>query len=110
MVLPTAEDGSEISFTVGDQEDALIPWEELQKVMASDMSAQGYARTESECVGVLGDRFMMQTARFNKAGEIYQESFSLLTLNADGKITMLESFSDVNAEGLMSTASGATKA
>ena len=52
-------------------------------------------RTDSECVGLLGDRMIMHTGRVNKAEEIYTEAYFLLTLTGEGKISMIEAFNDV---------------
>jgi hypothetical protein len=53
------------------------------------------------CLGVLGDHMILETGRFNKAGEIYVTAYSLLTLNEAGKIVGLEAFSDVQAASLV---------
>jgi len=100
--------GAEVHFTIGDQEDATMTWEEFQQTSTKDMAAQDYLSTTAECLGVLGDRFILETGRLNKAGEIYQEMFNLVTLNEEGKIIMLESFSDANAATLVGAASAET--
>jgi len=93
--------GGEVCFTLGDLEGCNLSFEEFQKLSAADLAQQDYLRTEAECLGVLGDRMMMEAGRVNKAGEIYQEMFSLVTLNEQGKITMFEAFTDANAAGLL---------
>jgi hypothetical protein len=97
-------EGQEVHFTIGTQEDADMSWQEFHKTTTKDLKSQDFLKTESECLGVLGDRMMMQTGRLNKAGEVYMEAFLLLTLNDAGKITMLEAFSNVNASSLVSAA------
>jgi len=79
-------------------------WQEFQETTNVDLKAQSYLKTESECLGVLGDRMIMEAGRINQAGEVYQESFALVTLNSDGKIIMLESFSDANVASLVGKA------
>jgi hypothetical protein len=96
--------GQEVHVTIGAQDDADMSWKEFHETTTKDLESQNFLKTESECLGVLGDRMMMQTGRLNKAGEVYMEAFLLLTLNDAGKITMLESFSNVNASSLMSAA------
>lgn len=104
VVLQNAE-GSVLHFTLGDQEEATMSWQEFQETVTADLKAQNYQKTESECLGVLSDRMIMETGRINQANEVYQESFALIPLNKEGKIamlkiTMLESFSDVNVASL----------
>ena len=99
------DEGNEVDFTIGDQEDATLSWKEFHETSTKDLATQDYLKTEAECLGVLGDRFIMQTGRINKAGEVYLEAFLLATLNEAGKITMLESFSNVAASSLVGAAS-----
>ena len=80
-----------------------MTWQEFRDTSTQDLAAQNYLKTESECLGVLGDRMILETGRVNKDGEVYQEVFSLVTLNAKGKITMLEAFSDINAAALLAS-------
>lgn len=96
--------GEEVHFTVGAQEDADMSWDEFQESSKKDFESQDFLKTESDCLGVLGDRMLMQIGRINQAGEVYMEAFFLVTLNDAGKITMLESFSNVNASNLMDAA------
>ena len=98
------EEGGEVHFTVGTQEDATISWAELIDMSSKDLKEQDYLKSESECLGVLGDRMMMETGRLNKAGEVYLEAFSLLTLDEEGLITMVEAFSDVHSGTLVGAA------
>lgn len=100
VVIQNSE-GEEMHFTVGDQEDATLSWADFQTTVCKDLDEQKYAKSVSECLGVLGDRFIMEVGRINEAGEVYMEGFSLVTINAEGKIIMIEGFTDVNAEGLV---------
>ena len=97
-------EGAEVRFTIGKQEGATMTWQEFHDTLSQDLAAQNYIKTESECMGVLGDRMILKTGRVNKEGELYHEVFSLLTLNEEGKITMLEAFSDLKAANLMASA------
>lgn len=104
VVLQNAE-GSVLHFTLGDQEEATMSWQEFQETVTADLKAQNYQKTESECLGVLSDRMIIETGRIKQANEVYQESFALIPLNKEGKIamlkiTMLESFSDVKVASL----------
>mmetsp|Transcript_11181 Transcript_11181/g.13498 ORF Transcript_11181/g.13498 Transcript_11181/m.13498 type:complete len:146 (-) Transcript_11181:40-477(-) len=87
--------GEEIHATVGNQEDADMTWGEFHDSCKTDLMSQDYVKTDSECVGLLGDRMIMHTGRINKADEIYTEAYFLLTLTAEGKISMIEAFNDV---------------
>lgn len=101
VVLQNAE-GSEAEFTIGDEgQDATMTWQEFHELTRKDMEAQNYLKSESQCLGILGDRMILEIGRFNKDGEIYAESYSLLTLNADGKIAAVETFTDPQAESVM---------
>jgi hypothetical protein len=111
VVLQNAE-GSEAVFTIVDsketeEEEAAtdnpalegrvagsLTWEEFREASAVDLEKQSYAKTEALCLGVLGDRMMMEVGRFNTSGEIIVETYSLLTFNAEGKVTMVETFTD----------------
>ena len=96
--------GIPIEFTVGDQAGANMTWEELRNVTVQDLEAQDFLKVEAQCLGVLGDRMIMETGRFNKAGEVYMEAYGLLTLNKEGKILALEAFSDPQVAKLMAAA------
>lgn len=96
--------GGEVHFTVGDQEGATLTWAEFHNTCQKDAKSQNYAKSVAECLGVLGDRFIMEVGRINQTGEVYMEAFSLVTLTPEGKISMLEAFSDVNASGLLQAA------
>lgn len=85
-----------------------MTFEEFQEVSKRDLLEQEYLRTESECLGILGDRMILEAARVNKAGEIYMETFSLVTCNKDGKIIMLEAFSDLRVASLLEKAAEQT--
>jgi hypothetical protein len=100
VVLQNSE-GQELHFTVGDQDDATLSWADFQTTVCKDLEEQKYSKSVSECLGVLGDRFIMEVGRINEDGDVYMEAFSLVTINSDGKIIMIEGFSDVNAEGLV---------
>ena len=99
VVLQNAE-GTEADFTIGD-EGATMTWEEFQELTMADLKEQKFAKTESQCLGVLGDRLILETARFNQSGEVYSEAYALLTFNEDGKITAFDAFTNPQAEGLM---------
>ena len=98
--------GQEVHFTVGDQDDASLTWSEFHTASTKDAKEQDYAKSVAECLGVLGDRFIMEVGRINQAGDVYMEAFLLVTLTPEGKISMLEAFSEVNASGLLEAAQG----
>ena len=103
VILQNAK-GEELHFTVGNQPDATLRWLEFYQVSSEDLKEQDYLKTESLCLGVLGDRMILENARFNNAGDVYLEAYSLVTLNNTGKIIMVESFSNVNASTLVGAA------
>ena len=92
--------GNEILLSIGNDDNASMTWEEFQEAASKDLAAQDFARTESVCLGVLGNRFILEVARFNTAGEIYLVAYSLMEINSEGKIVAYESFSDVKAASL----------
>jgi len=102
VVLQTAE-GEEAVCSVGsDPEECLMTWEDFVELSSKDLAEQDYTKTEAQCLGVLGDRMIMETGRFNSKGEVYLEAYALVTLNGDGKIIMMEAFTDVQAPTLLS--------
>lgn len=106
VVLQNAE-GNEAVFTIGDEgEETTMSWQEFYEFSSKDLKDQDYQKTEAQCLGALGDRVLMETGRFNKSGEVYVETYCLLTLNKDGKIIMFESFSDPQATSLFAAAEG----
>lgn len=100
VVLQTA-DGTEAAFSIGDVEGADLTWAEFNEQSTKDLEAQNYVKTVAECLGVLGDRLILETGRINKDGEIYTSSYSLLTMNEAGKIIMFEAFTDIQGAGLI---------
>ncbi len=87
-------------FTIGDDDNASMTWEEFQSIPNKDLEEQEYEKTESECLGVLGNRFIMEVARINKAGEAYLVAYNLVEFNDEGKIIEFESFSDLKVTSL----------
>ena len=100
VVLQNAE-GTESEFTIGDGEDATMTWMDFHELTMADAKKQDFAKVECQCLGVLGDRMIMESGRFNAAGEVYLESYSLLTVNNEGKITAFEAFTDPQMSGLI---------
>ena len=92
MVLQ-GSDGVEIETSIGDS-GADLTWEKFQELCSKDLEAQNFQKIEAQCLGVLGDRMILETGRFNKAGEVYMESYAIVTINSDGKVVMFEAFVD----------------
>lgn len=104
IVMQTSE-GDEAAFTVADDPEAgTLSWADFLESAAKDLESQNYAKTEAQCLGILGDRMIMEAGRFNKDGVVYLESYSLVTLDEEGKITMFEAFTDPQASNLLSAA------
>lgn len=99
VVLQNSE-GDEMVFTIGDEDNASMTWLEFQQVSSQDLSQQDYLQTESECLGVLGNRLILEIARLNQAGEAYLAAYALVEFNDEGKITDFESFSDLKTTTL----------
>lgn len=92
------EDGVEAEFTIGDQEDSDMTWQDFMSVAFQDMEAQNYVKTESLSLGLLGNRMILEVGRINTDGECYLTATSLIEFNADGKIIGFEAFSDLKAD------------
>ena len=99
-------DGNEIETSIGDvATEADMSWETFQKLISKDVQQQEFLKLEAVCLGVLGDRMMIETGRFNKSGEVYLEAYSLLTITQDtGKVSMFEAFVDTQLSGFMKEA------
>jgi ketosteroid isomerase-like protein len=104
VILQNGE-GVEAEFTIGDGEEATLTWDVFHELTTKDLKEQSFLKSEAQCLGVLGDRMIMETGRFNKDGEVYAEAYSLLTLNKEGKIVAFEAFSDPDAESLTAAVS-----
>uniref|UniRef100_A0A7S3DST8 SnoaL-like domain-containing protein n=1 Tax=Entomoneis paludosa TaxID=265537 RepID=A0A7S3DST8_9STRA len=107
VVLQTAE-GEELGFTIGDAAaedggEVTMSWTEFQTLCAKDLASQDYQKSVSDCCGVLGDRFILETARLNQEGVAYLVAFYVVTCK-DGKISMMEAFSFVDASSLVQKA------
>ena len=90
--------GNESETSIG--EGGEMSWETFQELSSKDLAEQNFAKIESQCLGVLGDRMILETGRFNKAGEVYLEAYSILTVNAEGKVTVVEAFADPQLSSL----------
>ena len=108
VVLQNA-DGEEAEFTIGEKEsfdNVTLSWEEFHELTTKDLQEQNYLKSESQCLGVLGNRMIMETGRFNNDGVVYMESYSLISFNlSDGKIIAVESFTDPHVNSLYDAAS-----
>jgi ketosteroid isomerase-like protein len=104
VILQNGE-GVEAEFTIGDGEEATLTWGEFHELTTKDLKEQRFLKSEAQCLGVLGDRMIMEIGRFNKDGEVYAEAYSLLTLNEEGKIVAVEAFSDPEVESLIAAVS-----
>ena len=62
------------------------------------MEAQKYDCTTSNCLGVLGNRMILETGRMNTDGELYMMASSLVEFREDGKIIGLEAFNAVDID------------
>jgi hypothetical protein len=120
VVLQNAS-GQEAEFTIadapaeGEETDASVAatmtWNDFRDMATKDLKDQDYAKTETQCLGTLGDRIIMESARFNTAGEVYLEAYQLISFDSlHGKITAVELFSDPAATTLFETATSAAAA
>lgn len=101
-VFVTLQDGKgdEILFSIGSDDNASMTWTEFQQTTAIDVVSQNYEKTESVCLGVLGNRLIMEVARVNTAGEVYLVAYNLVEFSEEGKIVEFESFSDLQTTSL----------
>jgi hypothetical protein len=85
----------EACFTIADDNpEATLDWKSFVDQATAELKDQDYLKTESQCLGVLGPRCIMEQGRFNTKGEVYFESVSVLTLSPDGLIVAYEAFTD----------------
>jgi uncharacterized protein YuzE len=98
IVLQSA-DGKEVEFTLGDSSDCTMGWDQFTDAAFKDLEEQRYDCTTSNCLGVLGNRMILETGRLNKDGELYTTAVSLLEFNDEGKVIGFESFDAVDIDG-----------
>lgn len=101
------KDGTEAILAIGEEgseEPITLTWEVFQELIQKDMVAAEYAKTEAECLGVLGNRMLLEVNRYNKEDELYMNAVSLLTLDADGLVVQCEAFGDPQVESVTSQA------
>jgi hypothetical protein len=100
--------GEEAEFLLGSMEESeniTLSWGEFHEATKKDLQEQNYMKSESQCLGVLGNRMILETGRFNNDGDVYLESYSLITFNlSDGKIVAVEAFTDPNVDSLFEVA------
>jgi uncharacterized protein YuzE len=99
FVVLQSSDGKEVEFTLGDSSDCTMSWDQFTDAAFKDMEEQGYASTTTNCLGVLGNRMILETGRLNKDGELYTTAVSLLEFNDEGKVIGFESFNAVDIDG-----------
>jgi len=101
-VVIQTDEGGEALFTIGDDNElATLDWAAFLETSTNELKDQDYVKTESQCLGVLGPRLIMETGRFNSKGEVYLEATSILTLSEfTGKIVAYEAFSDPGMQTL----------
>ena len=87
-VVIQGSDGHEACFTIADDnEEATLDWKTFFEMSTAELKEQDYVKTESQCLGVLGPRCILEMGRFNSSGEVYAESIALLTMGREsGKI------------------------
>jgi hypothetical protein len=106
IILPTYQEA--ISVTVGDEEEgdnaSTFTWNELLGLLNKDIGVHDYQRTESACLGVLGNRMILEAGRINSKDEMYMNVVSLITMNDDGKLIRFEAFADSASPALFDAA------
>jgi hypothetical protein len=96
-VILQSSEGGELEFSIGsDPELATMTWEEFAANAFKDLEAQKYDKTISECLGVLGNRMILETGRLNTDGDLYLTATSLVEFNSDGKVIGFESFNPID--------------
>mmetsp|Transcript_43440 Transcript_43440/g.105283 ORF Transcript_43440/g.105283 Transcript_43440/m.105283 type:complete len:151 (+) Transcript_43440:99-551(+) len=95
-VVLQSSDGGEVEFTLGDEGETTMTWDQFAESAFKDLEAQQYEETTSNCLGVLGNRLILETGRINKSGELYLTATSIVEFNDDGLIVGFESFNEVS--------------
>eukprot|EP00545_Synedropsis_sp_CCMP1620_P012898 CAMPEP_0119011978 /NCGR_PEP_ID=MMETSP1176-20130426/6002_1 /TAXON_ID=265551 /ORGANISM="Synedropsis recta cf, Strain CCMP1620" /LENGTH=150 /DNA_ID=CAMNT_0006964867 /DNA_START=74 /DNA_END=526 /DNA_ORIENTATION=+ len=100
------KDGTEATIAIGEEGDEPITmtWSVFQELLAKEHSSADFSKTEAECLGVLGNRMILEVSRFNNNDEVYMNAVSILTLTEDGLIAKTEAFGDQEAESITDTA------
>jgi hypothetical protein len=90
------KDGAEAIIAVGDEGDEPITmtWSVFQQLLSADFAIAEFSKMEAECLGVLGNRMILEVSRINTSDEVYMTAVSILTLTEDGLIAKTEAFSD----------------
>lgn len=98
--------GGESCFTIGDDAElATLDWKSFLEMSTNELKEQDYVKTESQCLGVLGPRCIVEAGRFNSEGEVYQEGIAVLTLDEEtGLILAYEAFCDPGMDSLAALA------
>ncbi|KAL3912653.1 MAG: hypothetical protein SGARI_001045 [Bacillariaceae sp.] len=103
VVLQDAE-GQEVEFTLGETEGCSMTWEQFTEAAFKDLEVQKYDYTTSNCLGVLGNRMILEVGRTNTDGELYMMASSLVEFNNDGKIIGYEAFNAVDVDSVLDLA------
>jgi hypothetical protein len=59
------------------------------------LEVQQYDETTTNCLGVLGNRMILESGRINKSGELYLTATSVVEFNDEGKVVGFESFNEI---------------
>ncbi|KAL3928348.1 MAG: hypothetical protein SGARI_005060 [Bacillariaceae sp.] len=97
VVLQDGE-GQEVEFTLGEGDDCNMTWDQFTEAAFKDLEAQKYDYTTSNCLGVLGQRMILETGRMNTDAELYMMASMLVEFREDGKIVGIESFNSVDID------------
>lgn len=96
-VILQSSEGTEVEFSIGTDSDlATMTWEDFASTAFQNLEEQKYDKTISECLGVLGNRMILETGRLNTDGELYLTATSLVEFNSDGKVIGFESFNPID--------------
>lgn len=96
VILQNSE-GDEVEFSIGvDPDVASMTWEQFAETAFNNLEEQKYECTKSACLGVLGNRMILETGRINTDGELYLSATSLVEFNSDGKVIGFESFNPMD--------------
>jgi hypothetical protein len=96
------KDGEEAILAIGEEGDEPITmtWDVFGQLIRGDFESAEYAKTEAECLGILGNRMLLEVNRFNKQDEVYMNAVSVLTLNKEGLIERIEAFGDPQVDSV----------
>ena len=73
-VILQSEDGGELEFSLGDDPDCSMSWEQFAEASFKDLEEQKYDCTTTNCLGVLGNRMILESRPIKYGRRIVHDS------------------------------------